>query len=78
MKLTTIFQLIKKFLKYILILYLIINIAIYIYVFLFQENPDGEILDNVSERNKRSLLALILFNGILFSIIKGEEINSWF
>ena len=59
-------------------LYLIINVAIYILVFLFQGNPDGDILDNMSERNKMALLFLMLFNGILFSIIKGEKVNSWF
>lgn len=59
-------------------IYLIINISIYILVFLFQENPDGDILDNMSERNKTAGLSLILFNGILFSIIKGEKVNSWF
>jgi len=78
MKLTTIFQLIKKILKYIFMLYLIINIAIYIFVFLFQENPDEDILDNLNKRNKLALFSLILFNGILLSIIKGEKINSWF
>ncbi len=59
-------------------IYLIINILIYILVFLFQENPDGGILDNVNKRNEMALLSLILFNSILLSIIKGEKVNSWF
>ena len=79
MKSSIIFQSLKKILKYLFIIFLIVNIAIYILVFLFQENPGGEIFDNISKRNGKALLMLfILYTVLYYKIIKGEKNNSWF
>lgn len=78
MKSSKIFESLKKILKYLFMIFLILNIAIYILVFLFQEDPGGEISDNISKRNELALLAVSMLYIILYSIIKGEKINSWF
>ena len=59
-------------------IFLILNIAIYILVFLFQGDPGGDIWDNIIKRNELALLALSMLYVILYSIIKGEKLNSWF
>tara|TARA_Y100001958_G_C20902382_1_gene323982 strand:- start:165 stop:401 length:237 start_codon:yes stop_codon:yes gene_type:complete len=78
MKTSRIFQSLKIILKYLFMIFLILNIAIYILVFLFQGDPGGEIWDNISKRNELALLALSMLYVILYSLIKGEKINSFF
>lgn len=78
MKLSNVFQLLKLILKYLFIILLAINVLIYILVFIFQDDPGGEILDNISKRNKLSLMATSMLYEFLYSIIKGGKINSFF
>ena len=78
MKSSKIFESLKKILKYLFMIFLILNVAIYILVFLFQEDPGGDIWDNIIKRNELALLAVSMLYIILYSIIKGEKINSWF
>lgn len=78
MKSSKIFESLKKIFKYLFMIFLISNIAIYILVFLFQEDPGGEIWNNIIKRNELALLAVSMLYIILYSIIKGEKLNSWF
>ena len=76
-KSSTIFQLLKKIIKYLFIILLAITVLIYILVFIFQEDPGGEIWDNISKRNELALMAVSMLYDILYSIIKGDKINSF-
>ena len=79
-KLSTITQLLKKILKYLLfllILYVVFNIIIYFYLFTREKNHRGYKMNTLSERNSYAIGGVLMTNFFLPFMIIGT-IKSFF
>jgi uncharacterized protein YpmS len=69
MKISEVVYFLMKLVKYLFLILLGLTIAIYLYVFFIQKSPQGEPIDNISERNKRALDAVLMSYALLIYIV---------
>ena len=68
MKISEIVYFLMKLVKYLFLILLGLTIAIYLYAFFIPRLP-GEPVENISERNKRALDAVLMSYGLLIYIV---------
>jgi len=69
MKISEIVYFLMKLVKYLFQILLGLTIAIYLCAFFIQKSPQGKLIDNISERNKRALDAVLMSYALLIYVV---------
>jgi len=69
MKISEIVYFLMKLVKYLFLILLGLTIAIYLCAFFIQKSPQGNLIDNISERNKRALDAVLMSYALLIYVV---------
>lgn len=69
MKISELVYFFMKLVKYLFLILLGLTIAIYLCAFFIQKSPQGRLIDNISERNKRALDAVLISYVLLIDVV---------
>ena len=69
MKISEVVYFLMKLVKYLFLILLGLTIAIYLCAFFIQKSPQGNLIDNISERNKRALDAVLMSYALLIYVV---------